>query len=231
MASPRLTRRVFGAGMLAGGLVSAARAAEEVDLALVLAIDCSYSVDANEFRMQMRGLGDALASPEVWHAIEKGPLQKIAVTAFLWSDSDSQVVVQPWVVIDTAEAGARVGTALAKGRRAVKLGGTGISAALIYGGALLSLAPAATRRVIDVSTDGRNNLGKPVYRARDEVVSRGITINGLAIVNEWPTLDRYLEREVTGGPANFVVKAENYDDFGAAMQRKLIREIVGPGLT
>jgi len=120
---------------------------------------------------------------------------------------------------------------LVKGRRVVQQGGTGISAALIFGGSLMTLAPAATRRVIDLSTDGRNNLGRPVYQARDQLVARGITINGLAIVNEWPTLDRYLEREVTGGPANFVVKAESYDDFGAAMQRKLIREIVGPGLT
>ena len=95
----------------------------------------------------------------------------------------------------------------------------------------LALAPAATRRVIDVSTDGRNNLGKPVYRARNEVVARGITINGLAIANEWPTLDHYLEQQVAGGPSNFVVKADTYDDYGAAMQRKLIREIVGPGLT
>jgi hypothetical protein len=89
----------------------------------------------------------------------------------------------------------------------------------------------ATRRVIDVSTDGRNNMGRPAFRARDELVARGITINGLAIANEWPTLDVYLERQVTGGPSNFVVKADSYDDFGAAMQRKLIREIVGPGLT
>lgn len=232
MGAPGLTRRVFGAGVLAGWHVAGARAqAAEVDLALILAIDCSYSVDASEFRMQMQGLGDALASPDVWDAITKGPLQKIAVAAFLWSDSQSQAVIQQWVVIDTQEVAKRVGARLVKGRRVVQQGGTGISAALIFGGSLMTLAPAATRRVIDLSTDGRNNLGRPVYQARDQLVARGITINGLAIVNEWPTLDRYLEREVTGGPANFVVKAESYDDFGAAMQRKLIREIVGPGLT
>ncbi len=232
MRQPRPTRRVFGAGLLASLLAPVAKAAEaEVDLALVLAIDCSFSVDAREFRMQMQGLGEALASAEVWQAIDNGPLKKIAVAAFLWSDSDSQVVIRPWTIIASADAARITGEHLASAKRSVRLGGTGISAALIFGGALMALAPAATRRVIDVSTDGRNNLGKPVYRARNEVVARGITINGLAIANEWPTLDHYLEQQVAGGPSNFVVKADTYDDYGAAMQRKLIREIVGPGLT
>ncbi len=232
MNTPSPTRRVFGAGLLASLLAPSVLAAEpNVDLALVLAIDCSFSVDAKEFRMQMQGLGEALASAEVWHAIEKGPLQKVAIAAFLWSDNDSQTVVQPWTVIATPDAARLTGDRLATSRRAVKQGGTGISSALLYGGALMTLAPAATRRVIDLSTDGRNNLGKPAYRARDEVVARGITINGLAIANEWPTLDIYLENQVAGGPSNFVIKADSYDDFGAAMQRKLIREIVGPGVT
>lgn len=232
MVPPRLTRRAFGAGLLTGVVAPMARAiGAEVDLALVLAIDCSFSVDADEFRMQMQGLGEALASAEVWQAIERGPLQKIAATAFLWSDSDSQAVILPWTVLASAEAARSTGQRLANGRRAVKQGGTGISSALLYGGALMALAPAATRRVIDISTDGRNNLGIPAYRARNEVVARGITINGLAIANEWPTLDLYLEQQVAGGPSNFVEKTQNYDDFGAAMQRKLIREIVGPGLT
>ena len=33
--------------------------ADEVDLALVLAVDCSFSVDAKEFALQMQGLGQA----------------------------------------------------------------------------------------------------------------------------------------------------------------------------
>lgn len=232
MPAPRPTRRVFGAGLLAGLAVGPVQAGTQpVDLALVLAIDCSFSVDTREYRMQMQGLGDAIASAEIWAAIEKGPLQRIALAVFLWSDLESQQVILPWSVIATPQEAESLGRRLAAAPRAVKLGGTAISAALLFGGALMELAPPATRRVIDLSTDGRNNMGKPAFRARDEVVARGITINGLAIANEWPTLDVYLERQVAGGPSNFVVKADSYDDFGAAMQRKLIREITGPGLT
>lgn len=232
MAMPRLTRRVFGAGVLTAlGTSRTAVAADEVDLALVLAVDCSYSVDAAEYGLQMRGLARAVASPEVWAAIENGPLQKIAISVFLWSDDVTQAVAVPWTVVSTPQDAQALGRRIAKTRRAVRLGGTGISAALLYAEALMVLAPIATRRVIDVSTDGRNNMGKPVRQARAAVVARGITINGLAITSEWPTLDRYLENEVTGGPSSFVVKADNYTDFAAAMKRKLIREILGPGLT
>jgi len=223
---------VFGAGLLATLSARPARAdVAPVDLALVLAIDCSFSVDAREFRLQMQGLGDALASEEIWQAIARGPLQRLALSCFLWSDLETQVVIQPWTVIATQEEAVTLGQRLAVAPRAARMGGTAISAALLFGGALMVLAPAATRRVIDLSTDGRNNMGKPAFRARDELVARGITVNGLAIANEWPTLDIYLERQVAGGPSNFVVKADSYDDFGAAMKRKLIREITGPGLT
>jgi hypothetical protein len=232
MPQPRLTRRMFGVGLLAAAMTAPVLSAETaVDLALALAIDCSFSVDSNEFRLQMRGMGDAIASPEVWEAIAQGPRQKIALTVYQWSDADFQRVIQPWTVIDSSAIARTVGRKLANGRRTISEGGTAISSALIYGAALFSLAPLATRRVIDLSTDGRNNMGGPANQARDTVLARGITINGLAIANEWQTLDIYVENNVAGGPGNFVVKADSYDDFGAAMQRKLIREIIGPGLS
>lgn len=203
----------------------------EVDLALALAIDCSFSVDSAEFRMQMEGLGNALMSAEVMEAIKAGPKQKIAVTIYQWSDNEFQRVIQPWTVIDTPEAARSVGESMVRGRRSISEGGTAIASALIFGAALFNLAPQANRHVIDLATDGRNNMGGPVWKARDTVVARGITINGLAIANEWPTLDVYLENQVTGGQDNFVIKANSYDDFGSAMLRKLVREITGPGTT
>ena len=68
--------------------------------------------------------------------------------------------------------------------------------------------------MIDVSSDGRNNSGPPVRPARDRLVARGITINGLTILNEWPTLDTYFENNVVGGANNFVMPANDYDDYG-----------------
>ena len=66
---------------------------------------------------------------------------------------------------------------------------------------------------------------------RDRLVAAGITINGLTILNEWPTLDSYFESNVAGGPGHFVVPAADYGAYGEAILRKLLREIVGPSVT
>ncbi len=215
------------AGVLALPVVAQA---QEVDLALAIAIDVSYSVDATEHRLQMKGFAEALMTPEVLEAIKAGERQKIALVVYQWADVDNQRVVIPWTVIDGADAAAKVAKVLARGPRVVTEGGTGISGALLYGSALFSQAPSTNRRVIDISTDGRNNMGRPTKVVRDFVVSQDITVNGLAISNEWKNLSKYLETNVIGGPASFVEEAYTYDDFGAAMQRKLLKEIVGPGV-
>jgi Protein of unknown function (DUF1194) len=204
--------------------------AQEVDLALAIAIDVSYSVDATEHRLQMKGFAEALMTAEVLDAIKAGEKQKIALVVYQWADVDNQRVVIPWTVIDGADAAGKVAKVLARGPRVAAEGGTGISGALLYGSALFSQAPSTNRRVIDLSTDGRNNMGRPTKVVRDFVVSQDITVNGLAISNEWKNLSKYLETNVIGGPASFVEEAYTYDDFGAAMQRKLLKEIVGPGV-
>ncbi len=201
-----------------------------VDIALVLAIDCSFSVDSTEYRLQMEGLGAAIQDPAVLDAIKRGPYQRIAITAFQWSDNNNQYVVMPWTILDSEASVTAAGMILADGARNLAEGGTSISHALLFANALFASAPPTSRRTIDLSTDGRNNIGPLVTTVRDQVVANRITINVLAIANEYPTLDVYAESQIVGGPGNFVIKAKTYDDFGAAMLRKLIKEIVGPGL-
>ena len=203
----------------------------EVDLALVLAIDCSFSVDANEFRLQMEGLGRAFMRDDVKAAIRKGDRQRIAVAAMQWSDETNQMVVLPWTIIAGDADADEVGAVLARMPRRLAEGGTSISTALTYGAALFAAAPPAGRRVIDVSSDGRNNIGPPVNAARDRIVAQGITINALVILNEWPTLDIYFEKQVVGGQAHFVIPANDYDAYAEAIYRKLLREITGPGIS
>ena len=202
-----------------------------VDVALALAIDVSYSVDSFEHRLQMEGFGQALQSDEVMQAIKGGRHQRIAVIVYQWSDATNQQVIIPWTVIATQADTQRIAKNLAEGRRKVKEGGTAITAALLFGAEQFATAPGADRRVIDLATDGRNNIGRPTTVARDLVVAQGITINGLAISNEWKELAKYLERQVIGGSLSFVEDARSYDDFGATMLRKLVREIAGPGVT
>ncbi|MFT3989644.1 DUF1194 domain-containing protein [Aestuariivirga sp.] len=223
----------LAAVMAAGFLLLAPTRADdtEVDLALVLAIDCSFSVDSSEFRQQMEGLGQALMRPDVKAAIRAGAHQRIAITAYEWSDADTQAVILPWVILSGDADADEVGRTLAAMPRKLAEGGTSISAALLFGDALFATAPRAPRQVIDVSSDGRNNVGPPVNAVRDRLVAQGVTINAVTIMNEWPTLDTYFERQVVGGEGHFVIPAKDYESYAEAIHKKLLREITGPGIS
>ena len=67
------------------------------------------------------------------------------------------------------------------------------------------------------------NFGVPPVTARDSLVAKGITINGLAILSEEPWLDEYYRSNVVGGPAAFVAVAKNFDSFAEAMPRSWLR--------
>jgi Protein of unknown function (DUF1194) len=227
-----INRRQVLASFACGISVVPARALEtEVDLALVLAIDCSYSVSTEEYRLQMQGMGRAFMNPQVFEAIETGPNKRIAVSAFLWSEDKSQHLIQPWKIISTRQQAFSLGNHLLYTARDLAEGGTSISAAMLYAQNLFAFAPAALRRVVDVSTDGRNNSGPSTKRVRDRLVADGITINALAIVNEVKTLAIYLENEVASGEGSFVLKAYAYEVYGEAILKKLVKEIVGPGIS
>lgn len=204
----------------------------EVDLALVLAVDCSYSVDAREFRLQMHGLAQAFRRPEIHRAITNGLLGRIAVAVVQWSDDLNQMVAVPWTLIAHGDNALDFAVVLEATQRKLAEGGTAIGAALEFCGAVLVAAPlATTRRVIDISSDGRNNRGVRPSLARDQIVAQGMTINALAIINEWPTLDKYFEHQVVGGPFHFVIVANDYEAYAEAIYRKLLREITGPGVS
>jgi Protein of unknown function (DUF1194) len=203
----------------------------DVDLALILAIDCSFSVDSREFALQMDGIGRAFMREDVKKAIAQGHRQRIAVAVVQWSDDRNQIVSLPWTIVAGPADADRLGRLLMSMPRQLTEGGTSISSALAFSAPLFAAAPSAERQVIDVSTDGRNNSGPPVSPLRDRLVAQGITINGLTILNEWPTLDTYFENNVAGGSGYFVIPANDYEDYGEAMYRKLLREITGPGIT
>jgi hypothetical protein len=204
----------------------------DVDLALVLAIDCSFSVDTSEFRLQMQGLGQALRRKEVHDAIAQGNTGRIAISVFQWSDDRSQLIVVPWTIVDGPRAANALADQLETMPRKLAEGGTSISSAMRFAAAMLQAAPVRSERfVMDISSDGRNNIGISTDRVRNDIVRRGITINGLVIINEWPTLDKYFEQQVVGGPAHFVIVANDYPAYAEAIYRKLLREITGPGIS
>ncbi|MEM9683390.1 MAG: DUF1194 domain-containing protein, partial [Pseudomonadota bacterium] len=82
--------------------------------------------------------------------------------------------------------------------------------------------------------DGRNNDGPILKSAREAAETWGVTINGLPIDNERSRIasdlmpgeiSRYFREKVITGPGAFIVEAKNFEDFGRAISRKLLREI------
>lgn len=229
---PRLGRRALLAGtILAPGLARAET--DPVDVLLVLAVDVSRSVDEDEARLQREGYRNAVADPAVVEAIRGGMMGAIGLAYVEWAGAEYQRLVLPWTRIAGAGEAQAWSERLGEAPRA-SLSWTSISGALDFSLKVLNDAPfEATRRVIDISGDGVNNSGGPVELARDRAVAEGITINGLPIVNDRPTfgrmppvpLDEYYRENVIGGPGAFVVVAEDFQSFGLAVKRKLIREI------
>ena len=205
-----------------------------VDLELVIAVDVSLSMDLDEQRLQREGYVAAFRDPEVHKAITSGPNGRIAVTYMEWAGQPTQEVVIPWTLID----GARAATAFADKLEAAKISRarmTSISAALQYSARLFETSNArGIRRVIDVSGDGPNNAGVPVAPMRDELVAKGIVINGLPIMLKMPQgffdladLDIYYADCVTGGTGSFVIPIKERSEFQTATRRKLLLEIAG----
>lgn len=218
------------------GCCGTSRAAENVDLELVLAVDISGSVDDAESQEQRQGYVAALTDPAVIAAIASNELGRIAIAYVEWSGPDEQHQLLEWTLIDGSEAANGVAARLAALPRSRGMW-TSISGALDYCAALFDKSGfSATRRVIDVSGDGANNRGRAVTIARDAATARGIVINGLPIMNDRPQpwamptpnemrLDRYYTENVIGGPGSFIVAAESFHDFKTAILSKLIREI------
>src|SRR5215471_21088065 len=205
--------------------------AQEVDVALVLAVDVSGSIDYQEAELQRKGIVDAFLSKEVIQAIQSGSLGRIGVSVVYFSSADYGVMSVPvnWMVVQDQNSATAFVKALVAARRP-SARGTSISDALELSLRMLEKGPYhAVKRVIDVSGDGANNAGGPVLEARNEVLSKGITINALPIIDDSTPqdLDKYFEGCVVGGPGNFVIPAKGFGDFARAMRRKLVLEISG----
>jgi hypothetical protein len=212
------------AALAVPGLAPPARAAK-VDLALVLAVDVSESVDAEEYELQHEGIARAFESDALIEAIRGGRNGAVDVLVMEWSDRDKQVVTVDWTRVADA-AGARGFAAKVRASARSSSGLTAIGDALLAAGAALERLPdEASRRVVDVSGDGMANIGPPPQQVRDQLVAEGITINGLAILKHEPWLDGYYDQNVVGGPGGFLMQVEDFPSFVAAMQQKLLNEV------
>src|ERR1700756_95013 len=207
------------------------------DLEVVLAADVSRSIDDAEFELQRKGYAAALTDPRVLTAIHGRTNGAVAVCFIEWSGEEDQQVVVDWTEIrDEEDAGAVAAAILAAPRSF--MGRTSISAAIDFAMARFAAAKwQANRRIIDISGDGTNNSGRAITEARDQAVANGVTINGLAIVNEKPNLGYsahtqppgglplYYKENVIGGANAFLLVVQDFNSFADAMANKLSKEI------
>ena len=210
---------------------------QTTDLLLVLAADVSRSIDEGEFALQRKGYSSALTDPRVLAAIRGGVTGTIAICFVEWSGAGEQNVVAEWTVIrDEEDAGGLAAAILAAPRSFI--GRTSISGAIDFAMERFAAAqPRAGRHIIDISGDGTNNSGRSVTDARDQAIGQGVTINGLAIVNDKPNpgyafhtqppggLPEWYRQNVIGGPGAFLRVVEDFHAFADAMTNKLVSEI------
>ncbi|HVM78833.1 MAG TPA: DUF1194 domain-containing protein [Stellaceae bacterium] len=221
-------RRALGAFALGYLLLASPGWAEtrKVDLALVLAIDVSGSVNEERWRLQREGYETAFKSPEVIQAITSGQHKAIAVTMVEWAGQRHQKQVIDWTIISDETSAVAFASAMLEAPR-MYTDWTSISGALDFAVSLFDDSGVeASRKVIDVSGDGVNNQGRAVDDARAEAVAKGIVINGLAILSDYEYLDEYYQEHVVGGAGAFMVVVKDYSTFAQGVQAKLVREIV-----
>lgn len=213
-----------------------ANAGPEVDVALVLAVDISFSMDLDELNLQREGYIQALTSPLVLDAIRKGMLGKVAVTYIEWAGVQTRNVIADWTIIEDQASAEGFVQQLREApiRRARR---TSVTTAIEFSIDRLKQAQVRPiRRVVDISGDGPNNEGGLVTRARDAAVEAGVVINGLPIIIKrgWSSpydvdnLDDYYRDCVIGGPGSFMVTITDKGQFATAIKQKILRELASP---
>ncbi|MBM1556434.1 DUF1194 domain-containing protein [Sulfitobacter mediterraneus] len=206
--------------------------------ALALGLDVSGSVDAKEYRAQLDGLASALNDAEVRSKILEMPSAPVRLLVYEWSGPGDQHVLLPWTTIDQSAALDIAIETLRQTRRRDATPGTALGVAMTYGARQLTQQSDCWKRTLDISGDGKSNLGPRPRDVKHRIERSGITINGLVIGADAPNigdlrqaeiseLSAYYSAEVILGQEAFVQAALGYDSYADAMKRKLLRELEG----
>jgi hypothetical protein len=202
-----------------------------VDANIVTGIDFSRSINAQESKLQIYGMVQAIRAPEVLRAIQNGPNRRVGFAVFLWASGTFPELVS-WRVIgsqqDAEEASAeillRLQLILDTSRHSIG-SLTNISAAIAHAGDMLADSPFASKRaIVNIVGNGEDNFGEGPRRSRDVLVARGATINGVVIGGDKKMTD-YYRQEVIGGPTAFVLAADTPDGMVEALTSKFVSEI------
>ena len=219
--------------------IDGAQAQAPVSIELVIAVDTSMSVDGFEYGLLMKGIANAFRTPEIVNLI--GQQNGVAVSLFQWSSEVNQQYMIPWHLLKDPASVSAFAAKVEMVERDPKRVFTGIGGAIDFGVRSIAENEFEGRRLkIDVSGDGRNNIGVPPSIPRQEANALGIVINGLPILThivaysgrvlthtnvDFYDLETYYREKIIHGPGAFVEIADDYDDFARAFLRKLRREL------
>lgn len=204
--------------------------------ALALGLDVSGSVDAREYRLQMDGLAAALETGRVRQALLQMPSAPVMLLVYEWSGPEDPAVILPWTAIHSAPVLDAVIGQLRVTERRQASPGTALGLAMRVGVAHLAQQPDCWKRTLDLSGDGKSNLGIRPVDVKPEIESSGVTINALVIGADAPSIGDARQAEISGlaayfqnsvivGSDSFVETALGFDDYAEAMARKLEREL------
>ncbi|MGC1496877.1 MAG: DUF1194 domain-containing protein [Sulfitobacter sp.] len=195
--------------------------AKACELALILAVDVSGSVDQSEYRTQMDGLAAALRDGIVSDALVD---QNAAVALVQWSGSSRQELTVPWTHITSHADVAKLADVVANDPRLWRNYSTAIGEALLLSMRAFDAVAPCRRKVIDVSGDGVSNEGIEPMSLRGELHARDILVNALAIETDDTDLTAYFYENLIVGEGAFVITANGFADYPAQIRRKLQRE-------
>lgn len=205
-----------------------AAAQEKIPVAieLVLALDASASVDAREFALQLEGLARAFVDPEIGRAFENLRPFGAAVAVLQWGAPGETRTVVPFTHLENARDARAFGFVIGLVHRWMRASSTSIATALDDSRSLIETNGfEGHRKVIDISGDGPDNSSADIEAARARAGAAGITVNGLPIAAEDPTLEAYYRERVIIGAGAFIIPARDFEDFARAIREKLLREL------
>ncbi|MFW8595642.1 DUF1194 domain-containing protein [Cribrihabitans neustonicus] len=192
------------------------------DLALVLAVDVSGSVDSGEYRAQMDGLAAALRDGIVAESLVRGRAQ---VMLLQWSGSARQEVTLPWTEVQSFAGLEALAQRIEEAPRPWRNYSTAVGEALALGLAQFGAVPGCRRRVIDISGDGPSNEGAEPRTLQPALRAANVTVNAIAIEQSEPDLTAYFYENVILGEGAFVVTAASFADYPEGIRKKLLREV------
>ena len=194
-------------------------------LALVLGVDVSHSIDNTEYAFQIGGMAEALNDPVIAGALVE---QQAAIAVVQWSGVAEQEISIPWTNIRVSSDVRALSQRMRTLARPWDSSNTAVGAAIDTMTGLIREGPRCARQVIDFSGDGINNSGPLPQEARGRAIRNGITINGLAIDRIGLSVTQYYRGHVITGRDSFVVTAKGFRDYPRAIRMKLFRELLPP---